>query len=309
MIHVLLLQFQFKADRMQVERYDGSFIYYLHGNVWLKTPNYEITANKGIYYERDSLAKLYGNITVRGKDYIMKSDYLEYRRGGEYISLIGKVFLEDSMRIIQAETIRVLGKLAKAKGNLYIFMKNRNIEVRGDSGYYDTNAKIGKVWSDTVHARVMRVQDTVDIRGSMMGVLREDIWITPLFGMQTSRHQARGDSAYYRLTEDSLEVLSIVGEAWILWEGGEGSADTIVVWYKRGNIVKVEFLSSADVEYVSEGKIYSMKAFRIVAHFREDKLKEVLSEELYEGIVSEIHPSESSEDEHKDENKYEDMNR
>jgi len=280
---------------MTIERQGDSFIYTLVGNVWIKTDQYEITSGKGIYYESDSLAELFDNVFVRGPGYILKSSYLKYRTDGSYLLVEGDVYLEDSLRIIEAGWIEVIDDVAKAKDSVYVFLKNRNVAVWGDSAVYNINSGRGKVWGD-IRIEIIRDTDTVYIDTRFLSFGPKNFRAVPLERLISSREEARGDTLDYVLNPDSTESAIIRGNAYVKWGGGEGYADTVEILYRNNMLLKAVFIGNARITQRDSSRTIYIEADLVRVFFRNGDVGRVWSEKIKKAYIREESPPETSEE-------------
>lgn len=271
---------------MDIERGDSGYVYTLVGHVWVKTEEYEITAGRGKYYEQDSLSELWKDVVVRGRNYILKSDYLKYRSPDEYLLLEGKVFLEDSLRRIKSRWIEVIRKVARAKGDVYVFLKNRNVSVEGDSAIYNINSGVGTIWGD-ISIQILRDGDTVHIDTRMLHVEKENFTAIPLIKLTSSTEEASGDTLHYILNRDSTETAIIKGNAFVRWSDGEGKADTIEIIYRQNQILRAIFKGNAVVSRRDSTRYFYIEADRVDVWFSSGRVQRVLSDFIRNAYIRE----------------------
>ncbi len=287
----LIAYFQFRADRMTIDRRDESFVYTLVGNVWVKTERYEITSGRGIYYEADSLAELFDNVFVRGPGYILESSYLKYRTDGSYLLVEGDVYLEDSLRIIEAGWIEVIGDVAKARDSVYVFLKNRNVAVWGDSAVYNINSGRGKVWGD-IRIEILRDTDTVHIDTRFLEFGPRNFRAIPLERLISSREEAMGDTLDYVLNPDSTETALVRGSAYVKWGGGEGYADTVEILYRNNVLLRAVFIGNARITQRDSSRTIHIEADLVRVFFRNGDVARVWSEKIKKAYIREENPPE-----------------
>ena len=276
---------------MTIERMGDNFVYTLIGNVWIKTEKYEITSGKGIYYESDSLAELFDNVFVKGPGYILKSQYLKYRTDGSYLLVKGDVYLEDSLRIIRAGWIEVIDDVAKAKDSVYVFLKNRNVAVWGDSALYNLNTGRGKVWGN-IKIEVLRDTDTVHIETRFLSFGTRNFRAIPLIRLYSSQEEARGDTLDYVLNPDSSESAIIRGNAYVKWADGTGDADTIEILYRGSTLEKATFTGNATVVQRDTSRTIYIEAQLVKVTFREGNVSRAWSERIEKAYIREETPPE-----------------
>lgn len=264
---------------------EKGYVYKLMGNVYIKTDNYEIFSNLGTYYEDMGVSELSGNVIVRSKDYIIKSEYLKHIQKSDDIYLKGNVYLEDSIRIIKAMEISVKNNFSTAKGNVYIYLKDKRVLATGDSGNYDLNKKEGNIYK-VKSIMIFRENDTIKISANEVYIYKENFKLKPLNSLKTSNEFAKGDSLTYQ--KDSLEKITIYNNAYIKWEDGEGEADTIVIFYKDSKIESAEFINNASVKTRSNDEEIIVNSKLVSAKFSEGKIKKVACRELIEGFTEKI---------------------
>lgn len=264
---------------------EKGYVYKLKGNVYIKTDNYEIFSNSGIYYEDAGISELRGNVVVKSKDYIVKSEYLKHIQKGDEIYLRGNVYLEDSIRIIKGNEISVKNNFSKAKRDVYIYLKDRKVLATGDSGNYDLDKKEGNIYR-VKNIKIFREKDTVDISTDEVYIYKENFKLKPLYSLKTFNEFARGDSLIYE--KDSLEKITIYNNAYIKWQDGEGSADTILIFYKDAKIKNVEFINNAFVKTKSNDEEIMVNSRLVSVKFFDGKINKVVSRELIEGISERI---------------------
>ncbi len=282
-ILIIFAYFEFKADNMEIIGTEKGYIYKLRGNVFIKTDNYEIYSNVGTYYESEGISELLGNVVVKGKDYILKSDYLKHIQKSDELYLKNNVYLEDSIRIIKANGIHVKNNFARAKKNVYIYLKDKKIATVGDSGNYDINKKEGKIFKVN-YIKIFRDSDTVDIRTDEINIFKENLKLKPLISLKTKKEFAKGDSLTYEILSDSTERIIIYNNAYISWDSGEGSGDTIIIYYKNSTIKNASFIKNADVKTKSRDNLIYVKSDLVDVKFFDGKVKEVYANEIIEGI-------------------------
>jgi len=268
---------------MEIEYSEKGYVYKLKGNVFLKTENYEIYSNKGVYYEGEGISELEGNVIVKGRNYITNSNYLKHIQKNDEIYLRGNVYLEDSLRIIKANEVHVKNNFSKAKNNVYIYLKDKKIVCEGDSGNYDLNKKEGIIFN-VKYINIIRDSDTVDIKTKTVFVFKENLKLKPLISLKTKKEFAKGDSLTYETLEDSTEKITIYNNAFISWENGNGSSDTIIIYYKNSRIENAQFINNADVQTKNNEDIISVKSNLVNVEFFDSKVKKVICNDLIEGV-------------------------
>ncbi len=291
----LVAYFQFRADHMTIDRRDSTFVYTLVGNVWIRTEDYEITSRKGIYYESDSLAELFDDVFVRGPGYVLKSGYLRYRTDGSYLLVKGDVYLEDSLRIIEAGWIEVIDDVARARDSVYVFLKNRNVAVWGDSAVYNINSGRGKVWGD-IRIEILRDTDTVHIDTRFLNFGPRNFSAIPLLRLISPREEARGDTLNYILNRDSTESAIIQGNAYVKWDGGEGYADTVEILYGNNVLIRAVFIGNARVMQRDSSRTIYIEADLVRVLFRNGSVSRVRSEGIRKAYIREENPPRSGGD-------------
>ncbi len=285
----LFAYFQFKANHMTIERQGDYFVYTLVGNVWIRTEKYEITSGKGIYYESDSLAELFENVFVRGPGYILKSDYLKYRTDGSYLLVKGGVYLEDSLRIIEAGWIEVIDDVARARDSVYVFLKNRNVAVWGDSALYNINSGRGKVWG-RIRIEILRDTDTVHIDTRFLEFGPRNLRAIPLIRLVSSREEARGDTLDYVLNRDSTESAIIRGSGYVKWSDGVGYADTVNILYRNNVLLKAVFSGNARITQRDSSRTIHIEADLVRVEFGRGDVSRVWSEGIGKAYIREENP-------------------
>ncbi len=272
---------------MEILGTEKGYIYKLNGNVFIKTDNYEIYSNIGTYYENKGISELLGNVVVKGKDYILKSNYLKHTQIDDELYLKNNVYLEDSIRIIKANEIHVRNNLARAKKNVYIYLKDKKIETLGDSGNYDINKKIGKIFNVS-YIKIFRENDTVLIKTKFVDIFKENLTLKPLISLNTKNEFAKGDSLIYETLEDSTQKIIIYNNAYIKWENGEGNSDTILILYKNSSIKNAKFINNAYVKTKNNEHLISVRSSIVDVEFFEGKVNRVYSRDVIEGISEEL---------------------
>lgn len=285
----LIAYFQFRAEHMTIDRMGDSFVYTLVGNVWIKTEEYEITSGRGIYYESDSLAELFDNVFVRGPGYVLKSGYLRYRTDGSYLLVKGDVYLEDSLRIIESGWIEVINDVARAKDSVYVFLKNRNVAVWGDSALYNINSGRGKVWGD-IRIEILRYTDTVHIDTRFLQFGPRNFRAVPLERLISPREEARGDTLDYILNRDSTESAIIRGNAYVKWDGGEGYADTVEILYRNNVLLRAVFVGNARVMQRDSSRTIYIESDLVRVLFEGGSVSRVFSEGIKKAYIREENP-------------------
>ncbi len=285
----LIAYFQFRAEHMTIDRMGDSFVYTLVGNVWIKTEEYEITSGRGIYYESDSLAELFDNVFVRGPGYVLKSGYLRYRTDGSYLLVKGDVYLEDSLRIIESGWIEVINDVARAKDSVYVFLKNRNVAVWGDSALYNINSGRGKVWGD-IRIEILRDTDTVHIDTRFLQFGPRNFRAVPLERLISPREEARGDTLDYILNRDSTESAIIRGNAYVKWDGGEGYADTVEILYRNNVLLRAVFVGNARVMQRDSSRTIYIESDLVRVLFEGGSVSRVFSEGIKKAYIREENP-------------------
>ncbi len=285
----LIAYFQFRAEHMTIDRMGDSFVYTLVGNVWIKTEEYEITSGRGIYYESDSLAELFDNVFVRGPGYVLKSGYLRYRTDGSYLFVKGDVYLEDSLRIIESGWIEVINDVARAKDSVYVFLKNRNVAVWGDSALYNINSGRGKVWGD-IRIEILRDTDTVHIDTRFLQFGPRNFRAVPLERLISPREEARGDTLDYILNRDSTESAIIRGNAYVKWDGGEGYADTVEILYRNNVLLRAVFVGNARVMQRDSSRTIYIESDLVRVLFEGGSVSRVFSEGIKKAYIREENP-------------------
>ncbi len=266
---------------------EKGYVYKLKGNVFIRTENYEIYSASGIYYEDSGISELFGNVIVKGRDYFLKSDYLKYIQKYEELYLSGKVYLEDSIRIIKSSEISVKNNFARAKRDVFIYLKDKKILSEGDSANYDLNKKEGKIFK-VKYIKIFRDIDTVEIKTNEVSMFKENLKLKPLISLKTLREFSKGDSLTYEVMQDSTEKVVIYNNAFILWENGQGSADTIFIYYKNSKIERAHFVNNADVQTKNQEDLIRVKSNLVNVEFFDGKVQRVICNDLIEGISEKI---------------------
>ncbi len=274
---------------MEINRRGDSFVYTLVGDVWIRTQEYEITSGRGIYYESDSLAELFDDVFVRGPGYILRSDYLKYRTDGSYLLVRGDVYLEDSLRIIEAGWIEVVDDVARARDSVYVFLKNRNVVVWGDSAVYNINSGRGKVYGD-IRIEILRDTDTVRIDTRFLEFGPRNFRGIPLERLISRGEAARGDTLDYILNADSTESAVIRGDAYVKWDGGEGYADTVEILYRDNVLLRAVFDGNARVMQRDSSRTIYIEAGLVRVLFRGGSVYRVRSERIKRAYIREETP-------------------
>lgn len=272
---------------MEITAVEKGYIYKLRGNVYIKTDNYEIFSNEGTYYESEGKTELFGNVFVKGKNYILKSDYLKHIQKNDELYLKNNVYLEDSIRIIKANDVNVKNNFARAKKDVYIYLKDKKIETVGDSGNYDINKKEGEIFNVS-YIKIFRESDTALIKTNVVNIFRENLKLKPLISLNTKTEFAKGDSLIYETLEDSTQRITIYNNAYIKWENGEGNADTILIFYKNSSIKSAKFTTNADVKTRNNDNLISVRSEIVDVDFFEGKVKRVYSRDVIEGISEKV---------------------
>jgi len=268
----------------------------LIGRVRVQATKADITAKMGIYYEASKLSILYGNALVKGPDYTISSDTLRYIPNPEYLYLSGKALLDDRYRTIAARTIEVIGDSSVAKGAVEIYLKDKDVRIYGDTGYYDLNEKKGRLIGNP--RAVIQRKDTMLIRGDVFYMVKDTIWAAGNVIVESGGTKAWGDtlSAFERDTTGPLadsartktEIATLTGACRVQWEGGWATADTVRMTSLDGKVRRMEFVSNAVVQREEGGTLIRVEGARVVAVFDDSgEVSDVYAERLTSGFYRE----------------------
>jgi lipopolysaccharide export system protein LptA len=284
-----LLAYNFWADKMIITETPSGRAIELIGRVRVQATKADITARTGIYYEASKLSILYGNALVKGPDYTISSDTLRYIPKPEYLYLSGKAFLEDRYRTIASRTIEVIGDSSVARGAVEIYLKDKDVRIYGDTGYYDLKEKRGRLIGNP-KALIQR-RDTMLITGDTFYMLKDTVWAVGNVIVETAGTKAWGDtlSAFEQdTTTPKTEIATLVGACRVQWEGGWATSDTVRLISVDGKVRRMEFVSNAVVHREEGGAVIQVSAASVTALFEESGgISDVYAEHLSSGFYRE----------------------
>lgn len=294
-----LFAYNFWADKMIITETPSGRAIELIGRVRVQATKADITARMGIYYEVSKLSILYGNALVKGPDYTISSDTLRYIPKPEYLYLSGRAFLEDRYRTISSKTIEVVGDSAVAKGAVDIYVKEKDVRIYGDTGYYDLKEKKGRLLGNP--KAIIQRRDTIIILGDVFHMIKDTIWATGNVSVQGKGTRAWGDtlSAFERETTgikgDSAapktEIATLAGTCRVEWDGGWARSDTVRLTSVDGRVRRMDFVSNATVHREEAGSIVEVSGAIVIAFFDEEgAVTDVLAERLTSGFYRERRP-------------------
>lgn len=291
-----LLAYNFWADKMIITETPSGRAIELIGHVRVQATRADITARKGIYYEASKLSILYGDALVKGPDYTISSDTLRYIPRPEYLYLSGRAFLDDRYRTIASKTIEVIGDSSVARGEVAIYVKDKDVRIYGDTGYYDLKEKKGHLVGNP-RAVIMR-QDTMVIRGDVFYMVKDTIWAAGNVTVQSEGTMAWGDtlSAFEQDTTGSgsdstrpkTEIATLTGACRVQWETGWATSDTVMMTSLDGNVQQMDFVSNAVVHREEGGTLIQVAGARVIAVFDDaGEVSDVYAENLTSGFYME----------------------
>jgi len=310
----LLVAYNFSANKMVILETESGRVIQLIGNVHVQGRRADITSRFGMYYEASKLSVLHGNAIVHGPDYTISSDTLRYIPNPEYLYLSGGAFIEDKYRTISSRNIEVIEDSSIARGDVQIYLKQKDILILGDTGYYNLTDKSGKLVGNP-RAQINR-KDTVVITADTFYMLRDTLWATGRVVVSSGRATAWGDtlSAFESDTaprktagpfsvanpdttrlppRDStgkrprLEQTVLTGICRVEWEGGWATSDTVVMTSVDGTVAEMDFISHAVVQRTEGSSFLAIEGNRVKALFKEGEVSEVYADNLTSGLYQE----------------------
>ncbi|MEO0248506.1 MAG: hypothetical protein ABIN58_02960 [candidate division WOR-3 bacterium] len=291
-----LLAYNFWADKMIITETPSGRAIELIGRVRVQATKADITAKMGIYYEASKLSILYGNALVKGPDYTISSDTLRYIPKPEYLYLSGKAFLEDRYRTIASKTIEVIGDSSVARGAVEIYVKEKDVRIYGDTGYYDLKEKKGHLVGSP--RAVIQREDTMIIRGNVFYMIKDTIWAVGNVVVQSEGTMAWGDtlSAFEQdttgaaadSTKPKTEIATLTGSCRVQWETGWATSDTVMMTSLNGKVRQMDFISNATVHREEAGTLIEVAGARVIAIFDDaGEVSDVYAERLTSGFYRE----------------------
>lgn len=293
---LVILAYNFWADKMIITETPSGRAIELIGRVRVQATKANIIARRGIYYEASKLSILYGDALIKGPDYTISSDTLRYIPRPEYLYLSGRAFLDDRYRTIGSKTIEVIGDSSVARGAVEIYIKDKDVRIYGDTGYYDLKEKKGHLVGSP-RAVILR-QDTMVIRGDVFYMVKDTIWATGNVTVQSERTVAWGDtlSAFEQdtseLASDSArpktEIATLTGACRVQWETGWATSDTVKMTSVDGKVKTMDFISNATVHREEGGTLIQVAGAKVIAIFDEEgEVSDVFAERLTSGFYRE----------------------
>ncbi len=287
-----LTSYNFTANKMIILQTGSGRAVQLIGNVRVKATKADISARYGMYYEVSGLSILHGDALVKGKDYTISSDTLRYIPEPEFLYLSGNAFLEDRYRTISSHNIEVIGDSSVARGDVEIYIKDKDVIIRGDTGYYNLEEKSGKLIGHPT--AIINRTDTITISSDTFFMLKDTLWAVGQVNVVSKRATATGDtlitfetgSKAGDTTGPKIERTVLAGGCRVQWNNGWAVSDTVEMISKDGVVQEMVFISNATTYRKESSYALGLQGNRIRAIFKNDELAEIFVDQLSSGVYT-----------------------
>ncbi len=286
----ILLGFSLEAGKMLIKRKDGARVMELLNGVRVTVKDIVVTSPMGLYYEDRKVGILFGGVELSGPGYSVMADTLRYYELDSILVFNGSVLFRDSTRTAKSSVLVIAGDSAVAEELKEILLLKKAMRLQAEKSIYHLKSRKGELVGNPV-AYVER-KDTFRLTAEFM-FTHGDTFFASKSVIFTGNDIFGKSNDLTFTSDDSTEKATMRGSAVLVTSGDSLAGDTIVMYFKNGEIDKIEALGNAELRRSGETHV-EINAGYIEATISENKLKNLRAEDVKEGLYVEV-KSDSSE--------------
>ncbi len=273
LVLLTIFAFNFESGRLMLEKTDSVYITHLLDSVRIYNDTMEIRGFAGVYNDKENVLFLKGDISLKTRNKIARSDSLVIRKNGNIILFMGGVEIITGKDTLRGDRVYIYSDTLIASSNVEGYLGSKNVKFRTDSLYGIDSTYVLR-GANTYLATLDT--DSIVFTGSPVYIKRDTIFSPSKCSVVTGKYRARGDTLYY-FSADSMGFFT--GDVVVSWDSGYSAGDTAYFYLSSGGLDSLLIKGKCFLQRKGEKNTVSLngKSFKVYIENKKMKRLEAMS--------------------------------